>query len=87
MFNNEDFLQLSEYRSNVCEVLKTAIQGKNVDDLSESVRKTLEVLERSVGQFRSYLLLCQAIPGSYMRSSEPSKGGRIVDFEFRGIPR
>ena len=49
MIDNKDYLELSEYCFNICEVLKTAIQGKNVDDLDESVRKTLENLERWVG--------------------------------------
>ena len=46
MIDNEDYLQLSEYCFNVCEVLKTVIQGKDADDLNESVRETLEDLER-----------------------------------------
>ena len=48
MINNKDFVQLSEYFFDVCEMLKTAIQGKNIDDLNEPVRTALEDLERCV---------------------------------------
>ena len=48
MIDNEDSVQLSEYYFNVCEVVKTAIQGKHVDDLNESVKEALEDLERCV---------------------------------------
>ena len=48
MIDNKDYLELSEYCFNVCEVLKTSIQGKSVDDLDESVREALQNLERCV---------------------------------------
>jgi len=44
MINNEDSAQLSEYCFNTCETLKITIQGKNADDLDESVRVALEDL-------------------------------------------
>ena len=50
MIDNEDSVQLSEYCSNICSALETAIEGKNVDDLSGSVRVALEDLERCVDQ-------------------------------------
>ena len=48
MTDNKDSVQLSEHCFNACEVLKTAVQGKNPDDLSESVRKALQDLGRCV---------------------------------------
>lgn len=48
MIDNRDSVELSDYCFNVCEVLKTAIQGKSVDNLDEPVRKALEDLERCV---------------------------------------
>lgn len=50
MVGNNDSVQLSEYCFNVCEALKTAIQGKGVEDLSESVRVALKDSERCVDQ-------------------------------------
>ena len=46
MINNKDSVQLSESCFNVCEVLDTAIQGKNAGSLNESVRTALEDSER-----------------------------------------
>ena len=48
MLDNKDSVQLSEYLFNICEVLKTAIQGRSAEDLNESVKKALEGLERCV---------------------------------------
>ena len=48
MIDDKDYLQLSEYCFNVCEVLKTAIQGKTADTSNESVSKATEDLERCV---------------------------------------
>jgi hypothetical protein len=48
MIDNKDSVQLSEYCFNVCETLKTAIQGRNADDLNGPVRAILEDLERCV---------------------------------------
>jgi hypothetical protein len=42
MIGNKDSLQLSEYCFSLCEALKTAVQGKNADDLNGSVRSALE---------------------------------------------
>ena len=39
MIDDKDYLQLSEDRFNVCEVLKASIQENNVGDLDESVRE------------------------------------------------
>ena len=46
MIDDEDSVQLSEYCFDVCEALKTVIQGKNADDINESVREVLEDLGR-----------------------------------------
>lgn len=46
--DDEDSVQLSEYCFNVCAALQIAVQGKNVDDLNESVRAALGGLERCV---------------------------------------
>ena len=46
MVDDKDSVQLSEYCFNVCEVLKTAVQGRDADSLDESVRAALEDLER-----------------------------------------
>ena len=48
MINDKDSVQLSEFCFNVCEVLKTAVQGRDVDSLDESVRVALEDLKRCV---------------------------------------
>ena len=48
MIDDKDSVQLSEYCFNVCEVLKTAIQGTNADSLNVSVRVALEDLGRCV---------------------------------------
>ena len=46
MIDDNDSAQLSDYCFNVCEVLKTAVQGRSADGLNESVRVALEDLER-----------------------------------------
>ena len=46
MIDNEDAVQLSEYCFATCETLKTAISGKNADELSEFVMTALEDLKR-----------------------------------------
>jgi len=46
MIDDEDPMQISENCFNICEVLKAMIQGKNLGDLNEYVRITLEDLER-----------------------------------------
>jgi hypothetical protein len=46
MIDNEDAVQLSEYCFTTCETLKTAISGKNADDLGEFVIPALEDLKR-----------------------------------------
>ena len=48
MIDDEDSGQLSEDCFSVCEALKTAIQGKNADDLNESVKMALEDSKRCV---------------------------------------
>lgn len=49
MIDDKDSMQLSEYCFNVCEVLKTVVQGRSADSLNESMRGALEDLERCVG--------------------------------------
>jgi len=46
MVDDSDSVQLSEYCFNVCEVLKTVAQGRNVDSLDEPVRVALKHLGR-----------------------------------------
>ena len=48
MIDDEDSVQLSEYCFNVCNELKTVMQGRNADSLDESVRVALEDLGRCV---------------------------------------
>ena len=48
MAGDKDSMQLSEYCFNVCEVLKTVVQGRSADSLNESMRAALEDLERYV---------------------------------------
>ena len=48
LIDNKDSVQLSEYCFNMCETVKTAIRGKGIGDLSESVRTALKELERCV---------------------------------------
>jgi len=48
MIDNRDSVQLSEYCFNVCEAVKVALEGKNADDLSESIEVALADLERCV---------------------------------------
>ena len=48
MIDDDDPAQLTGYCSNVCEVLKTVVQGKGADGLDESVRVALEALGRCV---------------------------------------
>ena len=48
MIDNEDSVQLSEYCFNVCAVLESAIQGKDVGNLNKYVRMALGDLERCV---------------------------------------
>jgi len=53
LIDDKDSVQLSEYCFDVCDVLKTAIQGRDVDGLDESVRTALEDLERCVNWSRT----------------------------------
>jgi len=48
MIDDKDSVQLSEYCFNVCDVLKTVVQGWDVESLNESVRSALKDLERCV---------------------------------------
>jgi len=76
MINDKDFVQLSESCSNVCEVLNATIQGKNVEDLNESVRTTLEDSERYFNLHGSVCLSYRVSPGFCVKSSGLSEGGR-----------
>jgi len=57
MIHNEDCVHLSEYCFNICMALEPPIQGKNTDDLNESLRIAIEDLERCVNQSWPYHLL------------------------------
>ena len=63
MIDDKDSVQLSEYCFNVCEVLKTVVQGRNADSLNEHVRVALEDLERCVDQSRSIYSLTNQLQG------------------------
>jgi len=67
MVDDKDSVQLSEYCFNVCEVLKTTIQGRDADSLNESVRAALEDLERCVDESRSVCSLTKRLQG-HMRN-------------------
>jgi len=69
MIDDKDSEQLTEYCFNVCEVLKTVVQGRNTAGINESVRVAFEYLERCVNLPRICLLPHQATPGSQKKSS------------------
>ena len=48
MIDDKDLVRLSECCFIVHEVIKTAIQGENADDIDGSAREVLEDLERYV---------------------------------------
>ena len=50
MIDSNDSVQLSGYCFDVCEILRTVIQGRNPEDLSERVRMAVGDLERCVDQ-------------------------------------
>jgi hypothetical protein len=76
MIDNEDSVQPPEDCLSVYEAPKTAIQGKNVDDLDRSVRIALEDSERCVGWSRSCPLPHRETPGLRAKSSGVSGKGR-----------
>ncbi|KAF9790923.1 kinase-like domain-containing protein [Thelephora terrestris] len=55
LITNKDFVRLSDYCFNVCEVLKTAIKEENADDLSEPVQIALEDLARNICEIEQTL--------------------------------
>lgn len=59
--DNKDSVQLSKFCFDACETLKSAIQGKNAEDLNESENLATEDLERCVDQSRPFPL---AIPNN-----------------------
>ena len=48
MINDDDLVSLAEDCIDICEVLRIGIEGKNVDDLSNSVQKAIADLEAYV---------------------------------------
>jgi len=48
MTDDKDLGQLSEYCSNVCEALKTLVQGRDAESLDDSMRVALEGLKKCV---------------------------------------
>jgi len=48
MADNKDAVRLAEYCFNVCEVVKTTVEGRDVDDFNGSVKMALEDLGRYV---------------------------------------
>jgi len=64
MIDDKDPMQLSEYCSNVCEELKTVIQGMDdANNLNESMRVALEDLGRCVDWSRSVCSLTERLQG------------------------
>ena len=53
MIDDKYVVQVSEYCFNACEALNRMIQGRNLDDLSESERIAMEDMERCVGYLLS----------------------------------
>jgi hypothetical protein len=76
MADDEDSVELSEYCFSLCEALKTAIQGKNADDLNESVRMALEDSERCVDWPRSNSCLYPYQTTSGLRAKSNGLSGR-----------
>ena len=53
MIDDKYVVQVSEYCFNACEALNRKIQGRNLDDLSESERIAMEDMERCVDRLLS----------------------------------
>ena len=53
MIDDKYVVQVSEYCFNACEALNRMIQGRNLDDLSESERTATEDMERCIGYLLS----------------------------------
>jgi len=76
MIDNKDCVQLCSYLCNVCLALKTATQGKDADDLSESERMGLKDLERCVDYIPTALSVdYRKPPQVYMRDRADSQEG------------
>ena len=48
MINDGDFVELAQDCINICEVLRVGIEGKNIDELSNSVKRAIEDLKGCV---------------------------------------
>jgi hypothetical protein len=76
MIDDENSGQLSEGCFSICEALKTAVQGKNADDLNESVKMALEDSKRCVDWSWPCPLPYQATPGLHAKSNGLSRRER-----------
>ena len=56
MANNKNSAKLSEFCFEMCETLKIAIQGRNADEFSKSMKVALAEIERCVHYLKSCLL-------------------------------
>ena len=75
--HNKDSVELSEFCSNMCETLKTAMQGKGGDDLSEPASMGLKELERYIDYPSPTTRLYQtSTSGLHPKLSGLSRGGR-----------
>ena len=75
MVDDHDSAQLSDYCFNVCEVLKTTVQGRGVDSLSEPARAALGDLERCVDWPCSVCSLTEQLQGDARNRTDSQEGG------------
>jgi len=81
LIDDKDSVQLSEYCFNVCGVLKTAVQGRDADDLDESVRLALEDLGRCVDLSCSVCSLAEQLQDHRRNRADPQEGGEYATHE------
>jgi len=75
LIDDKDSVQLSEYCFSVCEVLKTVLQGRDVESLDESVRAALEDLERCADRSHSVCSLTNQLQGHRRNRANSEEGG------------
>jgi hypothetical protein len=76
--DNESSVKLSEYCFNVCDELKTTIQGKRADELSEPVRIALVDLDRCVGWPWPICFPTKQFQGYLRNRANPQGGGEYT---------
>ena len=75
MIDDKDSVQLSEYCFNVCEVVKTVVQGRNVESLDESMRVAIKDLERCIDWPCSVRSLTKQLQGHRRNRADSQEGG------------